>query len=327
MNLFKTQIKRELWENRVSFLYTPFFVTLLILAFVACAALYTKGAINGDGVHFNMTSNGMLIEKGVKVDEGKGVQLPDKESVNHQEVDLIAAAAKDSGIFHAFITGIMYSNCVMLYLVFSIVLSAYALRCLFDDRKNKDILFWRSMPVSETANVVTKLIMIYLVGPSVILMLNLLVVLVALIIGISYFTYHGFGVGQLLMSLINGGMYYIPLQIFYELIFSLLMLSPVIGFALFSSAYARKTPFFIFVTPFLLLGADRVLNSVFGFNVGLSALFKAYGSALVLTRDAFMLQHPLHFTQAMIVPLIACVLVGAVFTAGAIWLRNNRYEI
>lgn len=327
MNIYKTQIKRELWENKVSFLYTPFAITLLILAFVACAALSTKGAINGDGVHFNMTSNGMPIEMGVKVDEGMGAHLPDKESVNHQKVDLIAAAAKDSGIFHAFISGIMYSNCVMLYLVFSIVLSAYALRCLFDDRKNKDILFWRSMPVSETTNVAVKLIMIYVVGPLVILLLNLLVVLVALMVGVCYFTYHGIGLGSLLMSLINGGMYYIPLQIFYELVFSLLMLSPVIGFALFSSAYARKTPFFIFVIPFLLLGADRVLDSVFGFNVGLSALFKAYGKALVLTQDAFMLQHPLHFTQAMIAPLLVCILVGAAFTAGAIWLRNNCYEI
>lgn len=327
MNLYKTQIKRELWENKVSFLYTPIAVTLLILGFVVCAAFYTKGVINGQGVHFNLTSNGMPLEAGVTVDRGAGIYPVDSENLSNQKVNLVSAIKADSSVFNGFVSGVMYANCVMLYLVFSIVLSAYALRCLFDDRKNKDILFWRSMPVSETTNVITKLMMIYLIGPLVILILNILVVILVLAIAITYFASHGIGVGQLLMSVIDGGLYYIPLQIFYELIFSLLMLAPIIGLALFSSAYARKTPFYIFAVPFLLIGADKILNSVLGYSLGLAKLLKAYGYSIALTQDAFLLKHPLHFTPSMIMPLLICIAVGAAFTLGAIWLRNNRYEI
>lgn len=324
MNLFKTQIKRELWENKVSFIYTPAIVSLLILALVLAAALYSRGVINGNGVHFNMTSNNVPIEAGVTVDGGVGLRPKDGE---RHEFDMKSAVLANAGTFNGMISGVMYANCVMLYLVFSIVLGAYALRCLFDDRKNKDILFWRSLPVSETSNVLTKLAMIFIAGPLVILLLNLLVMLIVLVVGIGYFTVQGIGLGYLVSSIVNGGIYYAPFQIFYELIFSLLMLAPVIGFALFSSAFARKTPFFIFVVPFLLLGAEKILNSVFGISLGLSDLAQSYGNALELTQDAFLLMRPLHFTSSMVLPLFLCIAVGSALVGGAIWLRNNRYEI
>lgn len=327
MNIYRTLIKRELWENKVSFIYAPVIISLLILALVASAALYTKGVINGNGVHFNTTSNGVPIEAGVSVDGGAGLRPTSSEKVPGDNIDMKAAVLADSGYFNGIISGVMYANCVMLYLVFSIVLSAYALRCLFDDRKNKDILFWRSMPVSENANVLTKLAMIFLVGPGVILVLNSVVTLIVFLVAIVYFTAHGVGFGYLISSAINGGAYYIPLQIFYELIFSLLMLAPVIGLALVSSALAKKTPFYIFTVPFLLVGADKIMMANFGITLGLSKLTKMYGDALELTQDAFMLQHPLHFTSAMTLPLLTCIAVGAALVSVAIWLRNNRYEI
>lgn len=327
MNIYKVLIKRELWENKVSFIYAPVVVSLLILALVASAALYTKGAINGNGVHFNTTSNGVPIEAGVSVDGGAGLRPITGQKATSDQIDMKAAVLANPAYFSGIVTGVMYANCVMLYLVFSIVLGAYALRCLFDDRKNKDILFWRSMPVSESANVLTKLVMIFLVGPSVILVLNTLVALVVFLAAIVYFTLHGVGFGYLIASVISGGAYYIPLQIFYELIFSLLMLAPVIGLALVSSAFAKKTPFYLFMVPFLLVGADKVMGATFGITLGLSKLTKMYGDALELTQDAFMLQHPLHFTSAMILPLLTCIAVGAALIAGAVWLRNNRYEI
>lgn len=327
MNVYKTQIKRELWENKVSFIYTPVVVSLLILAFVACATLYTQGVINSNGVHFNTASNGVPVEAGVSVDGVVVVHPTINETKNGENVDIKSAVLKDSAVFSGMISGVMYTNCVMLYLVFSIVFCAYALRCLFDDRKNKDILFWRSLPVSETTNVIAKLVMIFLVGPLVMFVLNVLVVVIVFVVGAAYFVSHGIELGYLVSSVINSGVYYIPLQILYELIFSLFMLAPVIGLALFSSAYARKTPFYIFAVPFLLVGADKVMNSVFGINVGLLSLVKIYGDALALTHDAFMLQHPFYFTQAMILPLLICTAVGAALIVVAIWLRNNRYEI
>jgi ABC-2 type transport system permease protein len=327
MNLYVTQIKRELWENKVSFIYTPLVISLLILTFVACAALYSKGFINSEGVHLNFTQNGVPMDAGISVDSSASKIGSQTHKIINEHLDIKNAVMKEPDFFNGVILGVMYSNCVILYLVFGIVLGAYTLRCLFDDRKNKDILFWRSMPVSETTVVLTKLALIFFVCPLVILLLNILVSLAVFIVGSAYLVSEGIALGYLMSSIIKGGAYYIPLQIFYELIFSLIMLLPVIGFALFSSAYAKKTPFFIFMAPVLLVVAEKILNYIFGVSFGIAKIFSLYGDAINITKDAFLLQHPLHFAQAMLLPFLSSIAIGAAFVVAAIWLRNNRYEI
>lgn len=329
MNVYITQAKREIWENKVSFLYTPAIVSILILLMVFFAALYSNGLVNETGVHFNFTSNGVPAEAGVTVG-GDAPQVgvrPVLEKKDLKHFDITSSVRGDSSAFNSMIVGAMYANCAMLYLVFSIVMSAYSLRCLFDDRKNKDILFWRSMPVSETTSVLVKLGMVMLVGPLIMLLLNMIVTIAAFLFGMMFFGIHGIQLSYLLSSVVSGGAFYIPLQIFYELLFSLLMSLPVIGFAFFASAFARKTPFFIFASPVILALADKILQSIFGLNLGVIDVFSIYGHALANVSAAFILHQSFVFNSSMILPFIVCVAVGSLFIAGAIWLRNNRYEI
>lgn len=327
--LIMTQFKREIWENKVSFIYTPIFVTLLILVIASCAALYSKGVINGNGMHFNFSSNNEHQEAGAIVDaQPPQSQLhgPDDKQAR-QHFDIQTVVSKDPSVFNGMVMGIMYANCALLYLVFSIVMSAYSLRCLFDDRKNKDILFWRSMPVSETVNVLVKVGMVLLVIPLIMLALNVIITLLVFLAGLILFGVKGIPFSDLISSVVHGGSLYIPFQIFYELLFSLLMSLPIIGFAFFSSAYAKKTPFFIFASPALLALLDKILNSLFGIDIGVIDLFAFYGRALAATSAAFTLREAFVFQANMIIPLIVCIVIGSLFFAGSIWLRNNRYEI
>ena len=330
MNVYVTQVKRELWENKVSFIYTPAIIAMLILVMAICASLYSKGVVDSGGVHFNFTSNNVPLEAGVTVSNEAptiGIQPPVDNNKIAENFDIKTSILKDSNAFNGMVMGVMYANCAMLYLVFSIVMSAYSLRCLFDDRKNKDILFWRSMPVSETTNVLIKVGMVLLVGPLIMLILNLIVTFLAFLFGLVFLGAQGIKLGYLISSVFGGGAFYIPLQIFYELVFSLLMSLPIIGFAFLASAFAKKTPFFIFASPAMIALADKILGSVFGINIGFIDALAVYGGALLNTKDAFILQHSFHFNQTMILPLIMCVAIGSLFVAGSIWLRNNRYEI
>ena len=102
---------------------------------------------------------------------------------------------------------------------------------------------------------------------------------------------------------------------------------PIIGFAFLASAFAKKTPFFTFASPAILLLTDKILNSMFGINIGVIDALSIYARALVNVKEAFILQQLFIFNSSMILPLFACLSVGALFIAGAIWLRNNRYEI
>jgi ABC-2 type transport system permease protein len=324
-----TQIKRELWENKVSFIYTPTIITVLILIMAICAAIYSAGSINGGGIHFNFSENGVPAQTGVTFsNEPPSTGIHPVEPNQHVgNFNIVTSVAKDPDAFNGMVVGVMYANCAMLYLIFSMVLGAYALRCLFDDRKNKDILFWRSMPVSETTNVLVKLGMLLLVAPFIMLVLNLLTALLALLAGLILLVIKGLGFGHLMASVLKGGALIIPFQIFYELVFSLLMSMPIIGFAFFASAFAKKTPFFTFASPAILLLADKILNSMFGINIGVIDALSIYARALVNVKEAFVLQQLFIFNSSMILPLFACLAVGALFIAGAIWLRNNRYEI
>lgn len=330
-NVITTQLKRELWENRVSFLITPALVTAFVLAMVICASLYSGGIINKDGVRLAFNNNGVPVEAGVKLGEDHKLSLdahPQTGDKRAAEVyDSVRQVQADPAAFDNMLNGVMYANCALLYLVFSIVISAYALRCLFDDRKNKDVLFWRSMPVSETLNVLVKLAMILLMAPFITLVLNLLVTLLAIILGMIFYGYFGVAPVVLLASVARGITWYLPFQIFYELLFSMLMLMPVIGFALLASAWAKRSPFFLFASPAVLVLADLLLQSFWGLDLGMTHLFTYYFAALVKTRAAFVLQEPFVFDASMWMPLLACITTGVCLMVGAIWLRNNRYEI
>ena len=276
---------------------------MLILVMTLCAALYSNSVINGNGVHFNFTSDGAHSESNISV--GSEAPEPGAHPIAEKKVgkpfDIRSSILSESGAFNAMIMGIMYANCAMLYLVFSIVMSAYSLRCLFDDRKNKDILFCRSMPVSETTNVLIKVGMVLLVGPLIMLALNLIITLIAFVFGLVLFGVQGIKLSYLISSVFSGGALFIPLQIFYELVFSLLMSLPIIGFAFLASAFAKKTPFFIFASPAILALADKILNSVFDINIGVIDILVMYGHALTNVSSAFTAVGMLSFSGFFII--------------------------
>lgn len=320
--LIVTQMKREFWENKVGFIYTPAIITILILVFAIATAIYSASKFSNN-VRFHYSSNGITVSN-----QSDPVDVQVIEAEKHSEkIDFASAVMKKPEAFNSMVVGIMYANCVMLYLVFSLVLINYALRCLFDDRKNKDILFWRSMPVSEITNVLVKLGMVVIMGPVIMLVLNYITTCMAFVFGLGILLFHGVSLSYFFSSIFNGSAFIIPLQVFYELVISLLISLPIIGFAFLASAFSKKTPFFTFIIPVVLLVADKILASSFGINIGVKDAFMVYGKALIKMKDAFILQQEFIFDSSMIFPFVSCVFVGGLFIAGAIWLRNNRYEI
>ena len=319
-----TQFKRELWENKISFIIAPALVTAFVLLMAICLSLYLSGAV-AKNTQFNFKAD---IHFGEDTTSTNPADTSSSEASGQGSArDIIASMADDPKAFDNIVLNTMYSNCVFIYLVFSIVLSSYALRCLFDDRKNKDILFWRSMPVSETMNVLVKLGMIILVAPIIVLMLNFLVTLLTFIIGLILFSALGVSAGTLLSSIAHGQSLYIPFQIFCELVFGMLMLLPLIGFAFLASALSKKSPFFLFASPALVGLVDFMANKFVGLNLGFIDLLTRYLSALVHTGSAFVLGESLTLDTSMLLPFMLCLGVGAAFISGAIWLRNHCYEI
>ncbi len=311
-----TQIKRELWENKGGFIYTPLIITGLYLFIGLGVIIYFSESI---GAHHSVQDSALKIEcNGNPCVNGGGPEL----------FNAVTSVGSSPDAFGEIILGAMYVNCALLSVVLSIALTTYILRCLFDDRKNNEILFWRSMPVSETTNVLVKLGMQLLVAPFIVLLINELVTVAYFVAGLIVFASHGVPLSYLLASVANGKVIYIPLQICYENIFGLLMLMPVIGYFLFSSALAKKSPFLTSaLIPVILIIVDAMLNKFLGVQLGIIHVLGWYGQALINVKDTYILQHALVLDSSMLLPFVVCISIGSLFVSGAIWLRNNRYEI
>ncbi len=315
-----TQVKRELWENKTGFFYAPLIVTGLIIVLIFGAAIGIGQLVDENGFRSDATH----IEKPSDGD----IDMGDGKSFNIHHFDLHKAALENPFFFGAPIEAAMIFNSVLLAVVLSIVLLVYAHNCLFDDRKNRDILFWRSMPVGEVTNVFVKLGVIIGMAPVIVFFLNIVVGVVAGVVGTVFFVAHGVSLLAVLKSAANVETLMMAFKIFGVFLSTLLLLAPVAAFFLFCSSLAKKSPMFTStLIPFLLIVLDKILQTTLGINLHIMDTISIYLRSVVIFVRLFM---PYEVSIVSATAGFACLvslIVGSVFLYGAVWLRNNRYEI
>jgi ABC-2 type transport system permease protein len=211
------------------------------------------------------------------------------------------------------------ATAVLMILSFFIVVLIYAHGTLYDDRKSREVLCWRSMPVSESMNVFVKLGLICLGIPLVVTVLSIISALVILFMGLFYVDdasqmWPGIG------ALSSVGI------LFIRTLTNMLLFLPVITWMLFCSALAKKSPFWLSsIVPLAALIIDYILKKYFGFSLYVKELFDAYGRAIANINSVSDISFS--FSTYTASCCLIAVVVGLAFTYGAIWLRNNRYEI
>ena len=151
--------------------------------------------------------------------------------------------------------------------VMMVVSVFYALSCLNAEKQDQSVLFWRSLPVSDTMTVASKLIIALLVIPVVIVFSHIVVSVVFL---------GSDSVGYLQNS--------ISLSVISTAKIVAWLLLPIVAWCVCCSSVAKKGPFLLaFVIPFVLIIVDELF-----FELGLSYLVigrfypNNYDSALLL---------------------------------------------
>ncbi len=189
------------------------------------------------------------------------------------QIDEIVGSAVDAAIGK----GLNMMNAII---VFTLVIVAcfYALNCLFSERQDQSVLFWRSLPVSDTQTIISKLVVALIVIPLLILVCQ--VVIAIIFLDTSSANYLGHYFGQFLNTLSK---------------LVLWVLLPTIAWCLFCSAAADRSPFLLALfAPLAVIAVDWLfldgvinnwlsLNRLIGFKdfsiatlvsgLGLSALF------------------------------------------------------
>ena len=301
------QFKRELWESRTGLIRAPWYLAALILVLVLFALVTAQSNI------------GDLLEQ-VRQGGEKAREL-DPELLR-----LFASGELFSA--HPKLVSMALAALYMIFLlVFLLVQQSYLLGSLYSDRRDQSILFWKSLPVSECQNVLTKLGTATLSGP-------LCYAVAALAAGAIYLfvlmVYAGVFLGVSLPGL--GQILWAYLASIAGLLVGWLLLAlwamPVFCWMMFCSALAKKAPFL------LVLGIPLALVVLELWILGSAHLGGAIKAQIntALASPAEVMPHPGRMGTQLGEALSATafwggLLLSGLFLAGCVWLRNYRYEI
>jgi len=212
MNKLPLLLKREYWEHRGGFLWAPVWITGAILI------LTVLGIISAEVFRSNAH-----VQIGFSLDELR-------KSIS---ADDIAKAANGLDIVQLVFVGV--ASVGLFFVTFF-----YLLGALYDDRRDRSVLFWKSLPISDTETVASKALTALLMMPLIVLAVATVAYLAFLVLVSAWIGAHGLNPLPAVLGSHPIGML---LRLIAMLPVSALWALPTIGWLLFWSAYVRSKPF------------------------------------------------------------------------------------
>ena len=316
MNRFKALIQREFWENKGAFRTTPLVIGAIYVVGL-CMAMFTPAHFD-DGLY---THRDAIMKMG------------------EQSEELRAA--------------IMYQGTLASSLLFTMAMSFviffYLLGALYDDRKDRSILFWKSLPASDLQTIASKLFCAMVLVPLIFFAAMVATHIVLAIVGSIMIMIIGASPWDVFLSVWNPfkawGM--IGAGWAAQSIWAI----PAYGWLLLVSAFAPRLPLLFATLPPLVLA---ILQSWIEFLRTFTLQDNIFGvvttwiaNSPVILSVQFDGEHgeialgvPSPFTQdfdhtvtignmldrLFSMQMLAGLLVGTVFLAGALWLRRRATE-
>jgi ABC-2 type transport system permease protein len=261
---FKLLLRREFWEHKGGFFWAPLVAGGISLLLTIMAIIVGEVAARRAMSDGKLAIDGDVMINGL--DLGKITSKMGAEEMHHLAggIDLSMLAASSWP-----------------FIVLAFVVFFYCLGALYDERKDRSVLFWKSLPLSDRDTVLSKVASATLVAP-------------ALAVGAALLTMFGFLVVISVVAMLHGGN---PMQLIWGpgsplKMASLLVASipvyalwalPTVGWLLLCSAWSRSKPFLwaimipvfagIFVTWFDLMPAINLEAAWFWQNVVARMLF------------------------------------------------------
>jgi len=161
MNTLVTLIRRELQEHKVGFIYAPFIVTC-VLSLVVISVYF--GLTDIQTANFNFTTE--IYE-------------------NEQALEWMATA--DSKQITSVIRSALVYLGVPILITVAFAVLAFSLSTFADERKDRTLIFWRSLPVSDLTTVMSKILLVTLIVPLIVLPNIILLHLISLLSASIFF--------------------------------------------------------------------------------------------------------------------------------------------
>lgn len=304
-------VRREIWESPFAFKWTPLIIAGLNI--LITVLLLIIGAKIDNQMSFTLDGMRMFAE------------LPDAQQ------QLLA-------------TGVLFSTGSGFHAVLLIVVIFYLSGSLYDDRKDRSILFWKSLPVSDTLTVASKLVTATIAAPILYLAAITLTQIVLLLIATGYGLAAGINVWTEIWLPAN-----LPRILLVTLFGSLtqsLWLIPIFGWLMLCSSFAPRLPILIAIMVPALIGLFQHFWSLFSnfsmpeFNLMLIVLERLGRGIVPMSVEIDGLENGdiESFSADMLISVksVAGVLfslemliglvIGALFLAGAVWFRRRATD-
>lgn len=309
-----TLIRREYWESRGSFKWAPMILLGLTIFFLLFAMILGSRLDNGLAFTFD------ALKQLAQLSPGKRQYL---------------------------VTAAMFSIAAPFFQVMMLVMLFYLSSSLHDERRDRSILFWKSLPISDTSTVLSKLLAACLLAPATYFIGAALTQLITLLVASGYGL--AAGVNPITTFWLSASLPKLWTSTLLALIIHALWLAPIYGWLLFCSSWAPRVPFLIAIAVPAAIGLlqhfwslvthlglpdfnifmiilRRLASGMLPNNITWDAsnnnfnlaemdvdpqLFITYGSSLeYLTRTEMWIG----------------LAIAAVFVAGAIWFRKRATD-
>lgn len=208
----------------------------------------------------------------------------------------------------------------LLVMAMLVLTAFYSLDSLYAERKDRSILFWRSMPVTDAETVLSKLITAVIVIPVITLAFIAATHLLVLLVSSIWVGMRGANAWHLIWSAV-------PLLDTWSatLIFMValsLWLSPFIGWFLLVSAYTKRSPMLMAILPIIVL--PMLERSIMKTTMLFDALFVRTGN-LPIYRDIDLegllsSKESLRMAAENGISLVSMLDVGRFVTSPGLWL-------
>jgi ABC-2 type transport system permease protein len=231
MKTFVTLIRREFWENRGGFLWAPLVVVGLFFIFTFMGILTGEAHVDGDDFRI------------MNVPLAQFVNGLTAEQMGHVAVGINNGLAVMSLIVQT---------------VLGIVLFFYLIGALYDDRRDRSILFWKSLPVSDLQTVGSKLFAAAFIAPLIAWVAAIIFHVIMLLMISAWLSFHGVNVFKLLtLPGISAQVH--PIKMWLVMLLAIpinaLWAVPTYGWLLLVSSWARSKAFIWAVAVPLVSGA------------------------------------------------------------------------
>ena len=297
-----TMIRREIQEHKLAFIYAPFIVALVLCLVIISVYL---GLTDIQTTTFNFSTD-----------------LYDEE---FQEDMLQATPESKTAVIRAGLT--VLGLPILLTVGFGLL--AYSLSTFADERKDRSLIFWRSLPVSDLTTVMSKLIFVVIVIPLLVVPNLFLLQLISLLSVSIYFVSNDIvSFGYVWTSYFISDWFRIIFSLWAQALWSL----PILLWLMLAGTYFKK-PVIGAIVPLVALvvlegiifkanNIQEFIENRLGFWARSDSFPIEYAEARVVDiSDIYLLLT----TQAFWIGILASV----VLVAGIVYTRstNNDYTV